>query len=45
MKTISAYLALIAVLIAVAVVWERYSYRECMRVGHTKFYCVMHIGK
>lgn len=34
-----------AVFLAFLIWWNVYAYRDCRNVGHTKFYCVMRIGK
>lgn len=33
------------VLLTVAVGWGIYRYHDCLKVGHTKLYCVLSSGK
>lgn len=41
---IAFFVALITVA-ALDVAWKRFEYLECLRVGHSKLYCVFRVGK
>jgi hypothetical protein len=30
---------------AIDIWWARYKYQDCLRVGHTKTYCILDVGK
>ena len=32
-------------LIALAIWWGQYKYHDCLKVGHTKTYCILDLGK
>lgn len=34
-----------AALLGFGVWWERYKFHDCRKVGHSRLYCVMDIGK
>lgn len=39
------FIAFVVGLLALAVWWQRYQYKDCKNVGHSTLYCVMKIGK
>ena len=32
-------------LIGLAIWWGKYKYHDCLKVGHTKTYCILDLGK
>ncbi len=40
-----AIVGLFIMLIAASVWWSIYKYHDCLRVGHSKTYCILDFGK
>lgn len=36
---------ILIVFLAIQIYIERYKYKDCLKVGHTKTYCILMIGK
>lgn len=45
MTKIIVYMLFIVVLFGLGIWWQTYKFHDCRRVGHTKLYCIMDIGK
>jgi len=41
---ISGIIILVALVLWAIIGWEVYKYKECKKVGHSTFYCVMTFG-
>jgi len=44
MRGLILYLIICAIAIGVAIWWLPYKYHDCLKVGHSKAYCIMQLG-
>lgn len=41
---VSGVILIFIVLIGLAIWWNIFRYKECVKVGHSKTYCILNIG-
>jgi len=39
------YVLILIIVISLAVWWGKYKYNDCLKVGHSKTYCILDLGK
>lgn len=45
MKQLILAIAFVMAIFAGAIWWQVYAFKECKKVGHSTFYCIMRSGK
>lgn len=45
MNNYGAAVVLFVVILSAGIWWQHYKYVDCLKVGHSKLYCVMSIGE